>query len=76
MPVERGACRSEPEDVVRLAEPCPQPRRRRGVAELIVNDVGKERSTVCGVLAMFAKADPVALHYGGPPTSRPAGSRS
>ncbi len=35
--------------------------------ELFMNDVGKEGSTLRGVLAMFAMAASVALQYGAPP---------
>jgi ribonucleoside-diphosphate reductase alpha chain len=37
------------------------------LGELFINDVGKEGSTLRGVLAMFAMATSVALQYGAPP---------
>ena len=37
------------------------------LGELFINDVGKEGSTLRGVLAMFAMAASVALQYGAPP---------
>ena len=37
------------------------------LGELFINDVGKEGSTLRGVLAMFAIATSVALQYGAPP---------
>jgi hypothetical protein len=37
------------------------------LGELFIHDVGKEGSTLRGVLAMFAMATSVALQYGAPP---------
>ena len=37
------------------------------LGELFINDIGKEGSTLRGVLAMFAMATSVAFQYGTPP---------
>jgi ribonucleoside-diphosphate reductase alpha chain len=45
------------------------------LGELFINDIGKEGSSLRGVLAMFAMATSVALQYGARPKFSPANWR-